>query len=330
MAGSNSGDGSSMDLSRLIQDALAELGADVDVADVVEKVRRLNIGLPVEDEFSVVCTWLGQCDLLHKLDQNQVPIKSKENFQVPDLLAKFSTQSKNKPLLIEVKAKNEKTLSFQPDYFKRLNNYAEMMGLPLLIAWKFNGVWTLFEARHMQKAVKNYNIKLEYALKQNLLCRLAGDVAFVVGNQAGIHLDFRKDKVILGSDGFSGEIKWQVTFDNFYFTDYEGVIRTDFSPEVQALFTGLGLEEKVEETNSHIKIHYVADGKQAQFCHATLVKLLDWENSSDSGHHWRGLLRSGNVVESIVNLRETLELALNKKVVYYVLDIQPEDIPSFL
>jgi hypothetical protein len=33
-----------------------------------------DIGLPVEDEFSVACAWLGKCQLLHKLDQHQVPI----------------------------------------------------------------------------------------------------------------------------------------------------------------------------------------------------------------------------------------------------------------
>src|SRR5688572_29807427 len=54
------------DLPRLIQDVLAELGYDADAVAVAERVRRLDIGLPVEDEFSVVCAWLGKCQLLHK------------------------------------------------------------------------------------------------------------------------------------------------------------------------------------------------------------------------------------------------------------------------
>ncbi|WP_223871785.1 hypothetical protein [Candidatus Dactylopiibacterium carminicum] len=182
------------DLPRLIQDALAELGYDADAATVAERVRRLDIGLPVEDEFSVVCAWLGKCQLLHKLDQHQVPIASKQEFQVPDLLAKFSTQSSKFPVLIEVKSKNDKVLSFKPDYLKRLQNYADLVGMPLLVAWKFHSIWMLFEARHMKKADKNFNITLNTASQENLLGALAGDVAYKIGAGAGIHLRFRKDE----------------------------------------------------------------------------------------------------------------------------------------
>lgn len=120
------------DLPRLIQDVLAELGYDADVAAVAEGVRRLDIGLPIEDEFSVVCAWLGKCQLLHKLDQHQVPIASKQKYQVPDLLAKFSTQTSKSPVLIEVKSKKDKLLSFKPEYMGRLQNYADLVGMPLL------------------------------------------------------------------------------------------------------------------------------------------------------------------------------------------------------
>lgn len=79
------------DAARLIQTVLAELGWDADASDITARVRRLNVGLPKEDEFSVVCAWLGKCWLLHKLDQHQLPISSREKFQVPDLLAFFAT-----------------------------------------------------------------------------------------------------------------------------------------------------------------------------------------------------------------------------------------------
>lgn len=50
------------DLPRLIKDVLAELGYDADAAAVVELVRRPCVGLPIEDEFSVVCAWLGSAN----------------------------------------------------------------------------------------------------------------------------------------------------------------------------------------------------------------------------------------------------------------------------
>jgi hypothetical protein len=107
-----------IDGARLIQEVLAELGWFANAATVADDVRRLNIGLPLEDEFSVICAWLGKCQLLHKLDQQQVPIASRQEFQVPDLLARFSTQASKPPVLIEVKSKAAAQLSFKPDSLK--------------------------------------------------------------------------------------------------------------------------------------------------------------------------------------------------------------------
>lgn len=99
-------------------------------------------------------------------------------------------------MLIEVKSKKDKLLSFKPDYMGRLQKYADLVGMPLLVAWKFHGLWMLFEARHMKKADKNFNISLETAMRENLLGVLAGDVAYKIGADAGVHLRFRKDNLI--------------------------------------------------------------------------------------------------------------------------------------
>jgi hypothetical protein len=71
-------------------------------------------GLPAEDEFGVICAWLGRCRLIHKLDQQEAPVSSRDIYQVADLLAAFDTAG---PFLIEVKAKQDRTLSVRPDYF---------------------------------------------------------------------------------------------------------------------------------------------------------------------------------------------------------------------
>lgn len=152
----------------------------------------------------MVCAWLGKCDLLHKLDQQQVPVVSKERFQVSDLLARFSTQTGRSPVLVEVKSSRENVLSFKPEYMTRLKNYADLLNMPLLVAWKFHSVWMLFEARHMKKATKNFNIGLQGAMQENLLGALAGDVAYKIGPRAGIHLRFRKDDLLGTETGRSG------------------------------------------------------------------------------------------------------------------------------
>lgn len=319
------------DLPRLIQEVLAELGHEADAAAVAERVRRLDIGLPVEDEFSVMCAWLGKCRLLHKLDQHQVPIASKQEFQVPDLLARFSTQSNKSPLLIEVKSKKEKVLSFKPEYLERLQNYADLMGMPLLVAWKSHSLWMLFEARHMKKADKNFNITLETAMKENLLGVLAGDVAYKIGTGAGVHLRLRKDK-LLGTEktdnGYTEQ--WAMTFDDVTFSDREGNRRMDLDADVQSLFAAWDLEEQEEHTASHVHLHFVAGDEGMQFAHTALVRLLNWESPHDDRPHWRGLLRKDQVTSNVASFSAALDLAFRQKVVSHIFYFQPHNMPAFL
>lgn len=319
------------DLPRLIQDVLAELGYDADAAAVAERVRRLDIGLPIEDEFSVVCAWLGKCQLLHKLDQHQVPIASKQEFQVPDLLAKFSTQTSKSPVLIEVKSKKDKLLSFKPEYMGRLQNYADLVGMPLLVAWKFHSLWMLFEARHMKKANKNFNITLATAMRENLLGILAGDVAYKIGAGAGIHLRFRKDRLLISEKTSEGHTEqWAMTIDDVSFTDREGARRTDLGSAVQSLFTAWDLEEKEEHTDSHIHLHFVAGTEGVQFAHSALVYLLNWESPHDGRPHWRGLLRREQVTANVASFSAALDEAFRQKVVSHVFYLQPHAMPDFL
>lgn len=319
------------DLPRLIQDVLAELGYDADAAEVAEQVRRLDIGLPAEDEFSVVCAWLGKCQLLHKLDQQQVPIASKQDFQVPDLLAKFSTQTTRSPVLIEVKSKKDKILSFTPTYMGRLQNYADLLGMPLLVAWKFHRIWMLFEAKHMRKANKNFNISLETAMRENLLGVLAGDVAYKIGAGAGIHIRFRRDKLLGVKNAVEGySEQWAMTIDDVSFNDREGTRCTDLDGQVQSLFTAWDLEEKEEHTDSHIHLHFVAGDEGIEFAHTALVQLLIRESSHDDRPHWRGLLRKAQVTANVANFSAALDMAFKQKVVSHIFHVQPHTMPDFL
>lgn len=319
------------DGARLIQDVLAELGWSANATDVADSVRRLDVGLPVEDEFSVVCAWLGKLSLIHKLDQQQVPVASRQEFLVPDLLAKFSTQSTKTPVLIEVKSKQDKTLSFRPDYLQRLQNYADMLGMPLLIAWKFHNLWMLFEARHLQKAVKNFNISFEGAMRENLLGVLAGGVAYKIGAGAGVHLCFRKDKLLEVAKTESGYTEqWLMTIDNVNFTDYQGACRADLDSEVQSLFSAWDLEEQEEHNESHICLRFVAGKEGMQFAHTALVKLLNWESPHDERPHWRSLLRKERVTENVANFSAALDAAFQQKIVSHILHVQPHVMPNFL
>ena len=328
-------DGSSMsippDAPRLIQNVLDDLGWSGDVQTIVERVRRLNIGLPCEDEFSVLCAWLGKCQILHKLDQQQIPPQSLNEFQVPDLLGRFTTQKSQRPLLIEVKSKNKNVLSFKPEYLHRLKNYAELIDCPLLIAWKSKGLWCLFEADRMTKAVKNFNISFETAMRENLMAALVGDLAYKIGAGAGVHFRFQKLKRISQEETPEGHSEnWRMKVDDVAFTDYNGKFRTELPSEVQSLFTAWNLEEHEEHSDSHIHLRYIAGTEGIQFAQLALAYLLNWEEPSDKGPNWRMLLRQDKITSNIDNFAAAINEAFSQKIVSHILHQVPHVMPKFL
>lgn len=183
----------------------------------------------------------------------------------------------------------------------------------------------------MKKAAKNFNITLNTAMQENLLGVLAGDVAYKIGAGAGVHLRFRKDK-LLGTektdDGYAEQ--WAMTIDDVGFTDREGARRTDLDGDVQSLFTAWDLEDKEEHTDSHIHMHFVAGEEGMQFAHTALVRLLSWESPHDDRPHWRGLLRKERVTANVASFSAALDAAFRQKVVSHIFYFQPHTTPEFL
>ena len=88
----------------LLCEACTQMGwSFTDPLKLVQVLQRLNLGLSAEDEFSLLISWMGRCKLVHKLDQDQSPPISREEYQVPDLFAVFQIGHQRIPVLIEVK-----------------------------------------------------------------------------------------------------------------------------------------------------------------------------------------------------------------------------------
>ena len=318
------------DLARLLHETLETVGWDADASDIARQVQRLDIGLPMEDEFSVVCAWLGGCEIIHKLDQHQMPRNSSETYQVPDLLAYFKTQSNNRPVLIEVKSKKDKKLSFRPDYLHRLQSYADLMGMPLLFAWKFHSIWMLFEAKHLKKAAKNFNISFETAMRENLLGVLAGDFAYRIGAGAGVHLRCDKEELVSVVDHEDGELHtWKLRVGEVAFTDRAGKVIPAPSSETQTLFGIWDLEEKREEYADFIGISFTAPEEGMQFAHSSLVRLLDLWHRGEEKMSWRRVSRKEKFT-TIEDFRGAVNKAMDEKVVHIVLNMQPHSMPDFV
>jgi hypothetical protein len=160
---------------------------------------------------------------------------------------------------------------------------------------------------------------------------LAGDVAYKIGAGAGVHLRFRKDRLIStekSDDGWTEQ--WQTTIDDVAFSNYEGTRLTDLSADVQSLFTAWDLEDHEEHTESHIFQHFVAGHEGMQFAHTALVRLLNWASPNADRPHWRSLLRKEQVVANVANFSAALESAFRQKIVSHVFHFQPRAVPDFL
>lgn len=316
------------DYDRLIQEVLVELGRDGDARQIADKVRQLDLGLPAEDEFTAVCSWLGKTVLIHKLDQQQAPLKSRDTYQVPDLLAQFDNAG---PLLIEVKVKKGRTLSFKPDYLARLEAYAELVGMPLLIAWKHHGLWTLFEARHLKRARKNFNIAFGDAMMENLLGVLAGDLAYKIAPGAGIHLRSKKEELLaVEKSGDTRTEQWKLRIDDVGFTVANGERADMIDPDLTTLFTTWDLEERQSHSDTHIEFHFVAgDDAGMMFGHMALVHLMNWSLPQGATINWRHAIRRDAVVSNMANFSNALNRALDQKLVRTIIHQQPQTRPDF-
>lgn len=319
------------DITHLLHEALSQLGWSHDPERLAKQLAQLNRGLPREDEFAVVCTWLDRCKLVHKLDQVQAPATSNDHYQVPDLLVVFQHENREIPVLIEVKASEARTLSFRPDYRDRLLAYAKTLGLPMLIAWKHHSIWSLFDISHMTLAEKNYNVALGTALSESLLSALAGDFSYTLPRGTGLHLRMKKEE-LLSSTRSGSEIheEWRMVLDDVYHTDRDGNQRRDLSADVQTLFFVNNLEQFQEHTPTHVLWHFIVEDDENKFAHMALSGLLNWYLGSGESLNWREVVGRGTPIPGLNNFSETVKRALDESVVKYIFYLQPQTTPPFL
>lgn len=320
------------DLERLIHESLEQLGWFADAKGLADRVKRLNIGIPLEDEFSIICGWLGKCQLVHKLDQQQYPKGSGENYQVPDLLASFARTDRNEAtVLIEVKYCKNNVMSFKPDYYEKLRAYSNLLNLPLLIAWKRWGIWCLVSIDEFQKATKNYNLSFNDAMCNNLLSSLAGDFSYSLSVNAGVHISAKKVKLVDVVETEEGRNEsWHVVIDDVYFTNGNNEKIRGLSSIAQQVFLSWDLKEEETHTETHMTLHNTCKESSGLFAHMALTRILSFHSQEDGEIHWRSHLRDDKAISNISAYRKGIEENMRAGIVHHIFDIQPANVPSFM
>lgn len=308
----------------LIAEALQQLGSKADPKAIADRVRRLQRGLPAEDEFSMLLTWLGRCRLVHKLDQLQSPLGSRKTWRAPDLFAVFDYHGREVPVLIEVKTTpfTNNTLSWQPAYRDTLLRYADMVKLPLLVAWRFGTFWTLVDVQQLKAAPTRYRINFLDAMKSSLMTELAGDFSFSLREGCGMHLKIRKHRET--KDGFVGQIE------EAYWQNAEGQ-KFKNAPGVFPLFTCIEQESIQAHEGDYLTQSFViSDSRMAQLASRALGTLLHLSMGDDEARWRRALEQSRSAPFAPDGLRKAADQALESGFLRYAFNIQPDVLPDFL
>ncbi len=311
----------SQDKARIIYEVAENMGWS-DPESIKAWVQRLERGLPAEDEFSVLVSWLGHCKLVHKLDQLQFPPDSTIHFRVPDLFAIFEHNGQDYPVLIEVKKKEDSKLSWKPDYLTSLKRYSDLLDVPLLVAWKCRGFWSLFEVRHFKRDFQNYNISFEAAMKQNLMGLLVGDFSYSL--QPGLSLHFRMKKLEKTPDG------WNAQIEQAYFSNANGE-RFESAPGLLPLFLSSVQEDTLtEEEGCLVQSFVIPTDRISEFAHRSLVKLVWFAATGEGATSWRVFLQGKTLPTLAKNFLDAFPKASEAGFVQNIFRQVPHDQPIFL
>ena len=316
--------------ARNLSRAIAELGSAADPQALLERVRQLQRGLPAEDEFALLLSWLGRCSIVHQLDQLQIPPNSNRVYRVPDLLAFFRYKGRQIPALIEVKSTAKKRLSWRRDYYDALRAYAAQLNTPLLIAWRWTklGFWVLCDSSLFALGGTNYHLGHETALKGNLMCELAGDFMYALRPGVGLHLRLQKLKRISSKEP-DGEL-WQLRVKDAHFTDSDGNHLNTLGPGLWLMFLGAEQDTETDSHPGHFDHRFVITEEAPMQSAHRLLELATTGILQKQPVPWRQLMQEHRFAIDGPTLAGGARAAIERKIVRYVFHQQPVEMPQFL
>lgn len=322
----------------MITQACSLLGWGEDPKEIVNKVNQLLRGLPKEDEFIALSTWMGKCSLIHRLDQEQFPDLSRNNYQVPDLFAIYDFKGRHVPILIEVKKTSDIRLRpFSNAYYSRLSNYASLMHLPLLIAWHIErlNMWCLFDLERMTRRRSAFHIDFQTATNNSLLGILADDIILTLNKGVQLLFRIRKDPKTVIRDSTSGKV-----------TEFTGIMEEIVwvNPKGQEITCSPNLRSFLElvlrfvdndstdsEDDTHVTITFYTTNEENLFAHQ-LLGVMAFGNPSPEGKRptWLEVIRTNRFRMDYHSVREAASEGVKSGMIRWIIRQNPATLPEFL
>ncbi len=316
-----------VDVGHTVVKALEEFDYTLpDSATLLKQLQHIEYGLSAEVEFAAIASWLGRCSLAHRLDQDQFSSPGVDaEWRIPDLLLILEHQGETVPLLVEVKTTAKETLAFTPEYLKGLRQYADAVGLPLLIAWRPRrlGKWCLFDPELARPAGRKLVLDLD-TLKNDLMGWVLGD--FMIVPKAGARFSIRFELQRLPTPAKDAETI-EAKLAEVYWQDAAGH-RTDAPPD-GVLVTVLSRSELVSEREGSRLIQSWISGEDGTCAQGILRATVAFAISEEERIHWRPVAKD---LENILSRNQLLK-DLNANLgtfVQYVLFQEPHMLPTFV
>lgn len=304
----------------------------VDVESLLTRIHAIRRGLLPEHEFFAILSWLGQCATIHRLDQTPLPIENSANLRAPDFLVFANYEGRVVPMLIECKATADNKLEWSEKYLNSLKDFASVLNLPLLLAWKWNNMWLVVDSSHFEKKVTGFHLDYDVALKENLMSLLFGNRWIKVNDEASFRIDAKViDATLDPSEKLfdEGEYTFQIESAGFYVG--QKLIDTVSGRCSEVLFSTFVENEvqKLEGTRARI-IYRPIEGSTAVQLYDLLLIDLYIKSSGEDEIVWPEALVKGPFDSSGEIFRNALSEAGTSQFIDMVLKQVPATVPEYL
>lgn len=298
-------------------------GSDEQLKLVLRRALQLDYGLSPEEEFRALSTWMGQCALIHPLDQKRHRNEAGEEYAIPDYLAFYRVNDQLYPVLVEVKSvKGRESVSMTGKYYDRLLRYADTVHLPILVAckWKDFGWWTLFDLGCMPSVVKSHRISVFESFQHDLMGVLLGSVMVSIPGNTRIVIEVAVEHYNSDSE-FVGRIRafdlvnpsgMQVKFPKHFLLLLTQCEDSVISTESEGIF-----RQEFRTTQDWSTMSYKALHVARELAHQMDTR---WPTFADNGY--LGI--------TYADLRAGLDDGLEAGVVQYVMRMIPAKLPPWL
>ena len=286
------------------------------------KYAQILRGMPVEDEFGLLARWSGQCHLVHKLDA-EVFVRP-EGYQIPDYLCVVDRENGRRPFLVAVTSSVKRSKTFSKKWVLALEEYGAMLGLPVLVAFKWttpsHPLWALTELERVRTERGTAKLDVLEMMKEDLFGLLFGFFSFQIRQGAGIVVKITKERV-------ESETRFVGRLTDLHWQTPEGQ-RAEVPSILNDLFLLCDDEVVIEDTSSNLVQRFLKVADDSTMVHWALPIAVDFSAFLKGEQpKWR-LARSSTFRFTLPELRDAVYQATG--VIDHTLTIHPHHVPTWL